>query len=186
MNPLPMEEAVEPSVPREEPAPPPAVAEAKPRPTPPPSVEEHEIWWGAYSGWKMLPSWSVCFILSLVILNSAWMFVPKGSLQITVFTLVGAVWLAQFVRFGYRIFAYNYRLTNRRLFRDTGFFYDDRIRIDLKLIKKIEVRTTPYEAFFAIGNILITTDESLPPIVLKGVRQPRVVATLIDECRKQT
>jgi len=150
-----------------------------------PPVEEHEVWWGAYSGWKMLPSWSVCLVISLLILFNAWMFVPRGSIQITVFTLVGAVWLAQVVRWGYRIFSYNYRLTNRRLFRDTGFFYDDRIRIDLKLIKKIEVKSTPYEALLAIGNILITTDESLPPIVLKGVRQPRVVATLIDECRKQ-
>lgn len=155
------------------------------KPHVPEPVEEIEVWWGSYSGWNMLPSWAICCILTVLIAWGGATLEFGRFWRVLVFVLAATLWLLQLARWGYRVLSYNYRLTNRRLFRDTGFFHDDRIRIDLSLISKVDTSVKPYEAWFDTGRVLISTDEGLPPIPLKGVRNPRAVAELIRACVKQ-
>ncbi len=141
---------------------------------------EREVWWGSYSGWTMAPSFLVCCCATILVLWLAELLLPRGFVQLAVFGIGGAIWLFQLVRWGYRVVSYNYRLTNRRLYCDTGFFHQDRRRVDLNSIADVRVRRTLHEGLVGVGRIEITfQDSSQPALLLEGVRNPSEVASLM-------
>jgi hypothetical protein len=147
--------------------------------------EEMDVWWGAYSGWTMAPSWAVCILLTGLIVWGAWLLVPRGFMQGTILGLGGAVWLVQGVRWGYRVFGYNYRLTTRRLYVDHGFLYEGFAAVDLTAIDKVVVKRHGLDCLLGVGQVLVLTgDRTKPPLVLEGVRRPLLVAEKLREQAK--
>src|SRR5438876_2032340 len=86
-----------------------------------PPPEEIDVWWGAYSGWTMLPSMTLCVALTSFLAVGLWAWGPHGYRQLLFLLLGTALWLVQGLRFFWRVFGSSYRLTSRRLFRDRGF-----------------------------------------------------------------
>jgi hypothetical protein len=171
----------------ETPAAPPAPAEARDRAAADPALpEEVDVWWGSYSGRTMMPSLLVCLLLTGAIAWASWYYLPARLVRLTIFGLVGAVWLAQTVRWAYRIFGFNYRLTTRRLFRDRGFLYTDAAQAELTGIAQVVVESTWYERLVGVGDVrVLLEDRNRPPLVLEGVRDPEHVANQVQALVKQ-
>ena len=181
-----------PSLPRELPpaAPPPSVAKAgslldqKKKETSP--AQEVDYWLGSYSGWTMLPSWLVCLVLTGLIVWGAWPSLPRGWVQLAVFSLAGAVWLVQVIRWSYRLFGYNYRLTHRRLFQSKGFLYNGRVELELASVAHVLVKRNSLERLLRDGRVCVFSQEqSQAPLVLEGIGQPQQLADEIRELARQ-
>jgi hypothetical protein len=131
----------------------------------------------------MAPSSAGCVLLTGLIAWGAWLFVPRGFVQGTILALSAAVWLAQGVRWGYRVFGYNYRLTTRRLYGDRGFLYQGFAALDLRAVARVLVRRRGIDRLLGVGQVyVVAEDVTQPPLILDGVRRPQAVAELI---RKQ-
>jgi uncharacterized membrane protein YdbT with pleckstrin-like domain len=144
--------------------------------------EEIDVWWGSYSMTTMVPSLLVCLILTGLIIWAAWKFVPRGYVQVTVLSLTGAVWLVQGVRWAYRVFGYNYRLTSRRIYADHGFLYRGYAALDLEAVASVQVKRTWTQRLLGVGQIwIVPTEEAKAALVLNGVRRPRALADRIAE-----
>ncbi len=152
--------------------------------------QEVDVWLGSFSGWSMLPSWLVCLALTGLIVWGAWSWLPRGWLQLGIFTLVGAVWLVQLTRWTYRIFGYNYRLTNRRLFHSRGFLYQERNKLELADVAEVVVKRSSHERLLHLGRVFVLpADRTLPPVILEGIPHPLRLAeeirTLARRVREQ-
>lgn len=148
--------------------------------------QEHDVWWGAYDGRAMLPSFLVCGLLTLGVVAGtwAWYLLFGGNAQdmrYSAYRLVGPVWLIQLARWLYRVAGLNYRLTSRHLFRTRSFFFPHTEAVPLAEVTRVTVEQTPWEGRFHLGTIRLVRDrKDLPPVLLEGVRHPERVA---DEIR---
>jgi len=163
--------------------------ESSPRSLPSPSgepLEEVDLWWGSYAPRTMAPSFMLCLVLTLAISAEAWslgIWQEHSSARYTAQVLMVLLWAIQFTRWAYRIFAINYRLTNRRLFHEQGFHRPQNREIMLSRIHQVVVERGPLERLLRVGRLrVLAQDHSLPPIIFEGVPDPDHVAMAI---RKQ-
>lgn len=146
--------------------------------------QETDVWWGAYAGRTMIPSFVICALLTGLLVFGVWIIWPKNEdrpylERYTTYILVGAVWLFQLVRWGYRIVGINYRLTNRRLFCQRGF-YTLITAIDLASIATVRIERDALEGYLKVGRLrIVPVDNGKPPILLEGVYNPDQIAALI-------
>jgi len=153
--------------------------------TPGDENQETDIWWGAYAGRTMMPSFVVCAFLTGLIVWGVWMFWPKNENRpylerYTTYILVGAVWIFQLIRWGYRIVAINYRLTTRRLFCQRGFQTAATTAIDLAAIATVRIERATLENHLKVGRLRIVSVDNAPcPMLLEGVYNPDQIAALI-------
>ena len=93
-----------------------------------------------------------------------------------------ALWAGQVVRGGYRLWAFRYRLTSRKLYRERGRLYPTDEPLDLATISKVEVERTRIQFFMGVGDVVVHSEESSkrPPMDLSGVRWPKKFAALIE------
>jgi membrane protein YdbS with pleckstrin-like domain len=180
--PAPATEHLPEPVPQE--APPPVAPE--PQPTIAPvsvlkGAEELDLWWGAYSGWALAPSFTVCVLATTAIIWASYRFLPSQYLHFTILGLAGAVWIVQLTRWVYRVFGYNYRLTNRRLYVDHGWLYSEAHRVDLTEVKAIKVRVGWWEKIIQVGDIVVTLAAGpQQDRVLEAVAVPQRIARQIE------
>jgi membrane protein YdbS with pleckstrin-like domain len=148
--------------------------------------QEVDVWWGAYSGWTLIPSLLVCFILTGLFSWLAWLMLPRGRVQLGVFTLVGLVWLVESLQYALRVFGKNYRLTTRRLFKDKGVLWRKTSMVDLTKVTQIYVKRNRLERWLGVGRIYIRAPEvQRRLIVLNGITAPEGIAEQIwQTCRK--
>src|SRR5205823_5132012 len=121
--------------------------------------QEIDIWWGAYAGRTMAPSFVICALLTGLLILLVWIFWPKNEdrpylERYMIYVLVGAVWLFQLVRWGYRIVGINYRLTTRRLFCQRGF-YTLITFLDLSAIATVRIERDVLENYLKVGRLRI-------------------------------
>ncbi|MCI0681306.1 MAG: PH domain-containing protein [Gemmataceae bacterium] len=145
---------------------------------PRPAAQEVDVWWGAYSGWTLLPSLVVCVVLTGAIVWGTWTFVERRNVQWTFWSLAGLLWLLQLVRGSRRVFGINYRLTSKRLFIEHGHWRPRRVWVNLADIVEVSVRPVPWGAWTGVGAVVVRTDQGKRH-VLKGVYRPQEVAGLI-------
>jgi len=139
--------------------------------------QEVDLWWGSYAGRTMLPSFLVCLVLTGLIILLAWIFVGRGQLKLTILGLGGLLWLVQLLRFAYRYFGFNYRLTSKRLFRSQS---RQPLQIPLADIAEVHVERNGFEKLVGVGRVVITfPDRTRPALVLAGVTKPNLVADQI-------
>lgn len=145
--------------------------------------EEVDVWWGGYSSWAMLPSWLVCVLLTMVIVVLSRLLLARSEALITVLGLTGALWLGQLTRWLYRLFSFNYRLTNRRLYVSRGFLYPGLLRINLTQVRSVAVRRSNASYLTGVGDIVLEV-EGQPAVTLQGVFDPRTVARVVEATRE--
>lgn len=181
------------------PARPPAANPIVPRPAPPKEQalddplsneqldstdEEVDVWWGAYAGRTMWPSFVVCVLLTAAIAALAWHFYDAYQahprlMRYLAYGLTGVVWVSQLGRWLYRTVSVTYRLTTRRLFRDHGFHHPDAGWVELPRLRRVEVVYGSLERKLGIGRLYVYSEDRPRPLVLEGVRDPERVATRI-------
>jgi len=148
--------------------------------------DEVDLWWGAYAGRTMLPSFILCFLLTTFIAADSWfMGIWQGfhPMRYIVQALVGILWLIQGARCVYRAVWTEYRLTTRRIYRSDGIFRRVSRAVDLASVSGVEVEGGPLERLVGVGRIQIFLPKSAQPSLnLEGVRNPEQIA---EQIRKQ-
>ena len=119
---------------------------------------------------------------TVLIAWGGWLLLPPGFVKGTVLGLASLVWLVQGVRWAYRIFSYNYRLTTRRLYVDRGFLYLDFAALDLAAVGRVLVRRSWSDRLLGVGQVCVVPGETgKVPLVLDGVRHPEAIAERVRE-----
>jgi hypothetical protein len=153
------------------------------------TVQETDVWWGAYAGRAMWPSFAVCMALTALIADAAWWLYDAGAPGVLsrylAYALAAAVWLVQILRWGYRTISINYRLTNRRLFLDRGFRNPGRV-IELDHVVDVKTEIPPLGQLIGIGRIYVVATDGQEPMVLEGVRDAESTAELIRTTAART
>src|SRR5262249_31715384 len=144
--------------------PPAAAAESLTAPAPSVSEanQECDVWWGAYAGRAMLPSFLLCILLTLLLTGVAvFLGVSEGQpsmpLRYAAYTLTGAIWCFQLFRWGYRTTVWTYRLTTQRLFREWTFWRAPNEAIELRHITHVAVERTAWDRWTGVGRLRIVS-----------------------------
>lgn len=155
-------------------------------PDQPPSVfsddQETDVWWGAFAGRTMLPSFILCALVTGVVVVMAWLGwleyrMPELLARYLAYALIGPIWLYQLSRWGYRILTQTYRLTNRRLFIERTFFHTPPRVVPVERMTGVTVERTYLEARLHVGRLRLSTDfPELPVLILEGVHDPERIA----------
>ena len=75
-----------------------------------------------------------------------------------------------------------YALSEDRLFLRRGFLNVHQDEIVLYRVRDLRVSQTLWQRIFGVGTVtVISTDKSIPELVLKNIRQPNEVKELIHE-----
>ena len=75
-----------------------------------------------------------------------------------------------------------YALSEDRLFLKRGFLNVHQDEIVLYRVRDLRVSQTLWQRVFGVGTVtVISTDKSIPELVLKNIRQPNEVKELIHE-----
>jgi hypothetical protein len=152
-------------------------------------AEEVDVWWGAYAGRALVPSFILCGLLTILILGGGLYYgVFHGTFlpRTAVHGSIGTIWLIQLWRWLYRIVAINYRLTTRRLFIERGFRHPGAPGIELSQIRQVVVSRGILERKLGVGRIHLLLQGSDSLQTLKGVRDPDLVALEIRKHMKRT
>jgi membrane protein YdbS with pleckstrin-like domain len=145
---------------------------------------EPDVAWRGYSGWAMMPSTVVCFLLSAVLLTSGWFFDDVRAIgnrvgSFVLFWMTGVIWTVQILRWFYRGASYVYRLTPKHLYVDRGFLYWPEPGIDLTKVSKVEAGSNPLARLFDAGWVCLTI-EGREPVCLSGLEHPAEFASSIQ------
>jgi hypothetical protein len=150
--------------------------------------QERDVWWGAYTGRAMLPSFLLCIVFSLLLTGAA-VFLglsegrPSMPARYAAYALTGAIWCLQLLRWAYRMGVWSYRLTTRRLFREWSFWRAPNEAIDLCHITQVVVERTAWDRWTGVGRLrIISPDRTWN---LEGILQPEHVAATIQVLRDQ-
>lgn len=147
--------------------------------------QETDVWWGSYASRTMTPSFVACGLLTALIIWGVWLLWPQQENRpylerYTTYILVGAIWIFQLIRWGYRLVAINYRLTTRRLFCQRGFQTAATTAIDLNAIATVRIERNALEINLKVGRLrIVSVDTSQAGLVLEGVWRPDQIAALI-------
>lgn len=149
--------------------------------------QETDVWYGGYAGRAMLGSFLACLGLTAAALwglsrYSQLASSQRDALQMAVTALLGATWLFQTFRWGYRKLATSARLTTRRFFYDRGFLYRDCQVVDLTRLGRVEVRRNLWERCLGLGRLHVFGEGNSQPLIFNGISQPTKIA---DRLRKQ-
>lgn len=148
----------------------------------PATREETDLSWRGYHPVALLPGLVVAAAVTAGVVVYLRPLVPAAFVREAVAAPLAALWLAQFVRLGYRAAAYEYRLTNRRLFRSRGLLYPADAPVDLARVAKVAVSRGAFGWLLGVGTVRVESEESaeVPPLELAGVPRPRALANLVE------
>ena len=92
-----------------------------------------------------------------------------GTTRFGFYCLAAALWLSVGLRWLYRAFGFNYRLTTRRLFCFWGIFGRVPAPVLLTEIAEVRVEQSFIEGLLGVGTVRIETASRGPPTLLLGV-----------------
>jgi membrane protein YdbS with pleckstrin-like domain len=165
-----------------------APAPAPPLSPPPagPQEPEEELWKGRFSGKTKAHLWILWFLevaglayLWLWVLNPEQRAYPATKwvlLAVGVGPLLHILWTILILKFGVR-----YRLTNYRLFTETGLLSRDINEIELLRVDDVSVHQNFLQRIWNVGTItvLAPSDTLNPSLKLIGIKNPIEVKELI-------
>lgn len=165
-----------------------APAAAAPHPLAPhpvPQEPEQELWKGRFSG-KAQGHWWFLWFVSMPALVYLWFLVPPdirtGPYARWVFVAVAVLpvfclaWTSMV-----RKLTTKYRLTNYRLFRETGLLTREINEVELVRVDDVSVRQNLLQRIFNVGVITVIAphDQTEPHMQLLGIENPIEVKELI-------
>ena len=75
-----------------------------------------------------------------------------------------------------------YRMSEDRLFLSTGFFTTKDDEVLLYRVRDISLTITLWQRIFGVGTVtIISSDKTLPTLVLKNIKQPRMIKEKIHQ-----
>ena len=75
-----------------------------------------------------------------------------------------------------------YRMSKDRLFLSTGFFTTKDDEVLLYRVRDISLTITLWQRIFGVGTVtIISSDKTLPTLVLKNIKQPRMIKEKIHQ-----
>ena len=84
--------------------------------------------------------------------------------------------------FGMPLTFTRYRMSEDRLFLSTGFFTVKDEEILLYRVRDISLSITLWQRIFGVGTVtIISSDKTLPTLVLKNIKQPRMIKEKIHQ-----
>src|SRR5207302_208291 len=90
------------------------------------------------------------------------------------------MWLVQLLRWLYRVFGYNYRLTNRRLYVEHGLVAPITAVADLDRVRSLRVGASFVDRLLGVGRVAVYLDDDAQlPLILDGVRRAGQIRDLI-------
>jgi len=147
--------------------------------------QETELWSGTFSPLAMVGPAVGCGVVSLVAIIGIAMFVNETTAWIVLLIVLGLLWSALGLTLLYRRMTVRYRLTNYRLFHDTGLLARTGNRIEVIDVDDVTVHQGLIERMFGIGTIRIASSDRTDPMLdLPGIEDVRTVADLIDSTRR--
>jgi membrane protein YdbS with pleckstrin-like domain len=143
-----------------------------------------DLAWRGHSGWAMLPSFVVCFLVSVALLTSGWFFEDIRGIGQEVgswifFQITAVIWIVQLLRWVYRGASYIYRLTPKFVYVDRGFLYSPVPAIPLCDVTKVTWSAGFFGRFLGVGSVIIDV-EVRGPVTLTGLLQPAAFAEEIE------
>jgi uncharacterized membrane protein YdbT with pleckstrin-like domain len=146
-------------------------------------LEETDVWWGAYSGRKIVPDLVLCALLTAVLFGLAWYFREwyQNVVRYLVQLAMAVLWIAAGGRGIYRLISTGYRVTTRRLLYYRGLVRPVRRELALKDVHDVTVRQKGIDRLFNVGEIQIKTTDDSQPFVFEAVGNPKAVAKEIEK-----
>jgi len=165
-----------------------AGAAAPPHPLMPhPQAQEPEedLWKGRFSG-KAQGHWWFLWFVSMPVLVYLWFRIPpdfqKKPYMLWAF-VAAAVLPVVFILWSWMIrrMTTKYRLTNYRLFRETGFLSRHLNEVELVRVDDVSVRQNILQRIFNVGVITVIAphDQTEPRLELVGIENPIEVKEMI-------
>jgi membrane protein YdbS with pleckstrin-like domain len=147
---------------------------APPSPAPPPP--EATIWTGRYALKSVAHVWLLWFAWIVGVLLVYWRFVGKWpdarNWQIlAAVALVPGLW--PLGRALYAKLTLRYRLTNHRLFTESGLLARQHDELELIRVDDVSVHQNVVQRVFDVGTVMVvSTDSSSPRLSIRGVEHP--------------
>ena len=104
---------------------------------------------------------------------------------LTIFGLIGLIWLGLIGVIVYRKLSKNYEVSTQRLKHRSGILIRQVDRIEMIDIDDVSYRQGPIQALMDVGTIqLQSSDASHPNLMMRGIARVSSVANMIDEGRR--
>jgi hypothetical protein len=145
------------------------------------TAEEVDLAWHGYSAAALVPSTialAAATVSAFVILRP---LVPAIVVHEAADAPLAALWILQAIRAGYRLVAYSYRLTTRRLLRSRGRLYPMEEPLELVTLGTAMANQSLLGKLFDIGMVRVFREDGSAAAELPGVRRPKVLAARIEE-----
>jgi membrane protein YdbS with pleckstrin-like domain len=149
-----------------------------------PDVEEVDLAWRGYSLLGMIPATVVVALATVSAIVLIRPLVPTWIVHEAFDAPAVAIWVLQLIRAVYRFIAYDYRLTNSRLYRSRGPLYPPERPVDLASVVRADVHQTAIGRLLGVGNVTIVCEDDAANRELEGVRGANPLAARIDEAAK--
>jgi hypothetical protein len=148
------------------------------------SAQEVDVWWGGYAWQTMLPDLGICLLVTAGLIGLAYFLVSRFDLRPEVarwisYYLNVLLWLLGFLRLAYRLAAYEYRLTKRRVFCSRGPLFGPTPPVELAEVQSVRVEQSALQRWLGVGTIVVTAANRPEPLVLAGVADPERIAKMI-------
>lgn len=92
------------------------------------------------------------------------------------------LWSDRLRRLGLPLSFTRYRLTDERLFCETGFLNIREEEILLYRIRDLELKLTLGQRIFGVGSVYVhSSDKTKPTLELKNIKNPRIVKELLSK-----
>lgn len=152
----------------------------------PPALEpEQDLWRGRFSG-KSQGHWWVLWFLAMPVLVYLWFRVPDDLKQkpYALWVFVAAAVLPVFLivwTFIIEKLSTRYRLTNYRLFKETGILSREMNEVELVRVDDVSVRQNILQRIFNVGVVTVISphDQTEPRLELVGIENPIEVKEMI-------
>jgi hypothetical protein len=143
--------------------------------------------WVGYHPRAAVPALAVAGVASLLIWTGRWYLAPLSELtdwlgSWVIFAMAWCVWPALVTVYVYRAVTYTYRMTNRALLVDFGFWHSPVPPVWLSEITEVRVGTGWLSRLLGVGWVEVKTMSRVERLV--GVRNPNSFAAQIRAARE--
>lgn len=147
-------------------------------PTP---ADERDLAFCEYDPRTLLPSSVVLAGVTVALMVIATPLMPATLRTELLIAPLAALWLVQLVRWGYRLMAFDYRLTSHHLIRRLGRLYPLDEPMALATVARVVVRRSPFDRLAGTGTVRVFLESAdRPPLAMPGIRQPWAFAAQIE------
>jgi len=168
-------------------APPVAAGATRPRLAPRGGADtpEQDLWQGGYSPKAMLGSWITSGLITVACLIAPILIASGSGWWLASFGIMALAWIVPALVLLYRRISIHYRVTNQRLFHESGILRRRTDRIELIDIDDVATDQGIVERMMGVGSIRITSsDRTHPVLILQGIEGVREVAAQLDNGRR--